>query len=146
MYNERAYKATYGEMVSLACPFEKAILSRCADCGLVKKLNIAEREAVACGEASASESCMLLHDLMRRNALFALKLSQAPVALPHAKEMKIQCGGLLGLARLIDPDALRSDDIHALVRILQVQYESLAVLPWNEVVKEISAFEGRRRR
>lgn len=146
MYNEHAYKATYGEMVTIACPFEKAILSRCADCALAKKLNIAEREAVACSTASASESCLELHELMRRNALFALKLSQQPAALPHAKEIRIQCGGLLGLARLTAPEVSRNDDIHALVAHLQAQYESFAALPWSEVVKEISAFEGRRRR
>lgn len=146
MYNEHAYKATYDEMVTLACPFEKAILSRCADCSLARKLNIAEREAVACSMASASENCMEMHDLMRRNALFALKLSQQPAVLPHAKEIRIQCGGLLGLGRLIDPDVSRSNDIQVLVARLQAQYESLAALPWSEVVKEISAFEGRRRR
>lgn len=146
MYNERAYKETYGEVVTLACPFDKAILSRCADCALVRKFNIAEREAVACGRESASQTCRLLHDLMRQNALFALKLSQLPAALPHAKEIRIQCGGLLGLARLVDPDMARNDNIHALVAALQVQYENFAGLPWSAVIKEISAFEGRRRR
>lgn len=144
MYNESAYKAIYGEMVRLACPFEKVILSRCADCELAQKLNIAEREAVACRSVAASEHCTALRGLMHQNALFALKLSQPVSALPHAKEMKIQCGGLLGIRRLLDPDAPRCENIHAMTESFQASHENLSDLPWSEIVKEITAFKGRR--
>lgn len=146
MYNESAYKATYGEMVQLVCPFEKAILSRCADCELARKFNIAEREAVACSAAAASENCKALHGLLHQNALFALKMNQPVAVLPHAKELRIQCGGLLGIRRLINHEAPLCENVHALIGSLQARYESLVALPWNEVVKDITSFEGRRRR
>ena len=146
MLDENAYKSTYDEVVWLSCPFEKAILSRCADCDQAHKFNIAEREAVACEAAMARENCLTLHGLLRQNAAFALKLLHPGEPLPHAKEMKIQCGGLLGTQRLVDPEAMAAGNIHALVGEIQARFGSMRELPYHEVVKAIAAYEGRRRR
>lgn len=146
MLNESAYKATYDEKVRLSCPFEKAILSRCADCGQAHKFNIAEREATACNAAMARENCLTLHGLLHQNAAFALKLAHPGDPLPHAKEIKVQCGGLLGVQRLFDKGANSVKNIHALVGEVQRRFGSMQDVPYQEVVKEIAAFEGRRRR
>jgi hypothetical protein len=144
--NESAYKDTYDEKVRLSCPFEKAILSRCADCDQARKFNIAEREAVACEAAVARENCLTLHGLLHQNAVFALKLTHPGEPLPHAKEIKVQCGGLRGLQRLFDQEANLVENIHALVEKIQRRFASMQDVPYLEVVKEIAAYEGRRRR
>jgi hypothetical protein len=144
--NESAYKDTYDEKVRLSCPFEKAILSRCADCDQARKFNIAEREAVACEAAVARENCLTLHGLLHQNAVFALKLTHPGEPLPHAKEIKVQCGGLRGLQRLFDQEANLVENIHALVGKIQRRFASMQDVPYLEVVKEIAAYEGRRRR
>lgn len=146
MLNEGAYKATYDERVRLSCPFEKAILSRCAGCDQAHKFNIAEREAVACEAAVAHENCLTLHGLLHQNAVFALKLTHPGEPLPHAKEIKVQCGGLLGLRRLFDQEANSAENIHALVGDIQRRFASMQDVPYQEVVKEIAAYEGRRKR
>lgn len=146
MLNESAYKDTYDEKVRLSCPFEKAILSRCADCDQARKFNIAEREAVACEAAVARENCLTLHGLLHQNAVFALKLTHPGEPLPHAKEIKVQCGGLRGLQRLFDQEANLVENIHALVGKIQRRFASMQDVPYLEVVKEIAAYEGRRRR
>lgn len=146
MLNESAYKATYDEKVRLSCPFEKAILSRCADCDQARKFNIAEREAVACEAAVARENCLTLHGLLHQNASFVLKLIHPSEPLPHAKEVKVQCGGLLGVQRLFDPEAVLVENIHALAIETQRRYGSMRDVPYQEVIKEIAIYEGRRRR
>ncbi len=146
MLNESAYKDTYDEKVRLSCPFEKAILSRCDDCDQARKFNIAEREAVACEAAVARENCLTLHGLLHQNAVFALKLTHPGEPLPHAKEIKVQCGGLRGLQRLFDQEANLVENIHALVGKIQRRFASMQDVPYLEVVKEIAAYEGRRRR
>lgn len=146
MLNESAYKATYDEKVRVSCPFEKAILCRCAECDQAHKFNIAEREAVACETPVARENCLTLHGLLHQNAAFALKLSHPGAPLPHAKEIKVQCGGLLGIQRLFDPEANSVENIHALVGEVQRRFGSMQDVPYQEVIKEVAAFEGRRRR
>lgn len=146
MLNEDAYKAAYGAAVRLACPFEKAILSRCADCDRAHKFNIAEREAVACDAPAGREHCLALYGLLHQNAIFALKLNRPHAPLPHAKELKIQCGGLLGVQRLGDPEAEVAGSIHALIAEVQARFGEIQSWPCGEVVKAITAYEARRRR
>ncbi|MBZ0105378.1 MAG: hypothetical protein K8H84_07075 [Sulfuricella denitrificans] len=146
MLNEGAYKAAYDERARLSCPFEKAILSRCAECGLARKFSIAEREAVACEAAVARENCLTLHGLLHQNAAFVLRLTHPGEPLPHAKEIKVQCGGLLGIKRLFDQEALVVENIHALTGEIQSRYGTLQDVPYQEVIKAVASYEGRRRR
>lgn len=146
MLNEGAYKDAYDGVVRLSCPFEKAILSRCADCDQAHKFNIAEREAVACEAPVARENCLTLHGLLHQNAAFVLKLIRPGEPLPHAKELKIQCGGLLGAQQLFAPDAAVVANIHGLIGEIQQRFGSMQDVPYLEVVKAISAYEARRRR
>lgn len=146
MLNEGAYKDAYNDAVRLSCPFEKAILSRCADCDQTHKFNIAEREAVACKAPLARENCLTLHGLLHQNAVFTLKLIHPGEPLPHAKELKIQCGGLLGTQQLFDPEVAVVENIHGLVGDIQHRFGSMRDLPCLDVVKAISAYEVRRRR
>jgi hypothetical protein len=144
--NEGAYQDAYNGVVRLSCPFEKAILSRCAGCDQAHNFNIAEREAIACKAPLARENCLTLHGLLHQNAAFALKLLHPGEPLPHAKELKIQCGGLLGTQQLFAPEVSTVANIHGLVGEIQQRFGSMRDVPYLEVVKAISAYEARRRR
>ncbi len=57
-------------------------------------------------------------------------------------------GGLIGLQRQMATEegaAARVHNIHALVRQAQAAYGSLDALPYQEIVKSIAAFQGKRR-
>jgi hypothetical protein len=95
--DESAFRRARDRANPQPCAFEKAILARFCSCSLAERQNIAEREAVACGSPPAREQCAALRALLRQNSAFALKLTQVHAPLPHAKEMKVQCGGLRGL-------------------------------------------------
>lgn len=148
MLNEDAYRSAREDTNRHACSFEKALLRRCCGCENAEKHNIADRETVSCKTAVARENCHTLHELLHQSALFTLKLTHIQEPLPYAKEMKIQCGGMLGLQRIFapDPDAPSTvSNIHGLVLAAQDKFGSLQDLPYSEIVKSIAAFEARRK-
>ena len=149
MLNEDAYQSAREKATRLGCPFEKALLSRCADCENAEKHNIAEREAVSCRSAIARENCHTLRALLHQNAMFVLKLAHLDEPLPHAKDLKVQCGGLLGLQRIfpqVVTEQICVSNIHQLVLAAHARFGSLQDLPYNEIVQSIAAYEARRRR
>ena len=129
------------------CPFEKAILSAQCACELATRFSVAEQMGVNCRSGIARNNCTTLLALMRNRARFALKVTDTSESLPFGKEMKVMIGGLIGLQGLLVPeaDAGRVGNIHALVREAQENYGSLEALPYQEIVKSITAYQARRR-
>jgi hypothetical protein len=142
--DETAYRNAKGEINRLPCVFERALLARHAVCELAASHQIAERETVACSQAAAHADCARLSQLLREKSAFALGVTDTQRILPHAMLMKIQCGGLDGMKRVFDPDAL-APNVRRLLRLAQEQSGALEALPFSEVVKGIAAWKGRRR-
>jgi hypothetical protein len=148
--DEQAFRDTLRAIDSLACVFRKPILTRCCACRLASKMNIAEREAVHCSSAEAYGSCKELAYWLRENSRFALHITHPQQALPHGQIMRIFCGGLLGLQRLLALDqpyaeADKVADVRALVEVALARYESLADIPYRDIVPVISHYQWRRR-
>ncbi len=144
MIDERAFRTTHNEVNETPCIFAKGILSRCCACPASRKLLIAEREAIACRSPGGHSQCAELHDRLRENALFALRLTGEAGPLPHGKEMKIQCGGLAGIAARLS--GATRDDIQALLRLAVDSFGTLDRLPFSEIVRDIAAYQPRPRR
>lgn len=146
--DEQAFRETCRVVNPLACPFEKAILICQCGCREAGRINIAEREAVNCLDAAALEDCVQLLGLLRHNAAFALKLTHVDEVLPHAKHVKVQCGGLLGLQRVLQPEWAEERpvaDIRGLVLAALARFGNLQELPYNEIIRGIAGFQARRR-
>lgn len=141
--DETAFRQARGAVNPHPCPFEKAILARCCACPLSERRNIAERETAACREPTARASCVALRELLRRNSSFALKHPHIEGPLPHAQEMKVQCGGLLGLQQAVAP-ADGVNDVAGLVRAAQQEFGSLENLPYSKIVQSVVACQPRR--
>ena len=160
--DEDQYRSTYKEMNPTRCYFEKLLLLRYGNCKQAKKLFLAEREAYACNSAREQQQCLELLERLRSNARFALQITQVDGQLPHAKEIKVQVGGLFGLQQLLanenptKTEILLDDDakfgeqaqkhapienisatIHEAIR----QFGELDSIPYNEVVKSIINFK-----
>jgi hypothetical protein len=133
-------------MDNARCPFEKAILStRCA-CELAARFSMAEQMGVECRSDIARNNCIVLLALMRERARFALRVTGTAAGLPFGKEMKVMIGGLVGLQQVLSAgEAGPVRNIHALVNQAQSRYGSLEALPYQEIVKSITAFRNRRR-
>lgn len=145
--DEDAFRAARAELNPLGCIFEKVILSRCGDCSQADRKNIAERETVSCRSLFAFTHCSELRGLLRANSAFALKMIEdAPI--PHGKDIKVQCGGLLGIQRVLgEPPAIPPvPNVFALVSAAQAKYSSFGQLPFGDIVQSVVAYEARPRR
>lgn len=145
--DENAYRQAYRAANPVACPFGKAILTGQFSCEKSARVLIAERVAVSCKEVAARDRCAALLDALRHKALFTLKITHVDDEIPHAKEMKVQCGGLLGLQLAVYPEMTGNGvaNIYGLVEQVMRQFDDIGSLPYGDIVKSIATYEGRRR-
>lgn len=146
MVDEEQYRRTYQGVITAPCPFEKAILQRVCACSRAAKCNIAEREAVNCQSPEEQETCVAFLHHLRKRANFALGLKRTPGALPHAKAIKIQCGGLLGLQNALDPftQESRVSDVSRLINRAIKRFQEMSNIPFDQIVREVNKYKGRR--
>jgi hypothetical protein len=146
---ETEYRNTYQSINERRCVFEKSISSRRCNCKHSQRFHLADREGIACKSASGNALCIELLDRLRSNSRFALHLTHADAPLPHAKEIKVQTGGLLGLQRLVSPDRSADSNIENAIGIIDAaieQYGRIENLPYDIIIQDIVKFEGRKRR
>ena len=146
---EQEYRATYQALNQRRCVFEKAINSRRCSCTQSARFNLADREGVACESDDGNALCIELLDAMRRNARFTLHITHADGPLPHAKEIRVQIGGLLGLQKLLHPHQGQADavyNINGLASEALERYRRIEYLPYDLIVQTIVSFEGRKKR
>ncbi|HEX7971396.1 MAG TPA: hypothetical protein VF501_04150 [Thiobacillus sp.] len=144
-YNEDAYKLARKAYIEHSCPFERALLSRCVGCGRSRKLNLAEREAIACGDPTVREHCLTFYRALHENAQFALKVSpDAPW--PFGKEIRAQCGGVHGLAEALGGAGDDTADVAAIVLAGQAHFGDCAEFPYSEIMRAVVHYEPRKRR
>jgi len=148
MDNE-VFRETYRAVNERFCPFEKSILTNNCGCSRARRFCIAEREGINCDSDAAQARCLELLDQLRKQARFALKATDEGAALPHAKAMRVQVGGLRGLHAVALPDAPIPDtieDIHGVIEAALNRFHTLAALPYQPIIHRIAAYKGRQRR
>jgi hypothetical protein len=146
--DQDAFRRTYREINERLCIYEKSLLSQQCHCCQAKKICIAEREGVHCLSDEAQDQCLDLLSALRHQARFALKTNNDREVLPHAKAMRLQVGGLRGLHAALYPDTPippSIKDVHGLITNAKVTYGGLENLPFQTMIKHVSAYQGRRR-
>lgn len=144
-YNEGAYKLARQACIEYSCPFERALLSCCVRCDRSRKINLAEREVIACGDPAVREHCLAFYQALHENAQFALKISpDAPW--PFGKEIRAQCGGVRGLAAAMTRAADETTDIATTVLQGNECFGGHAEFPYSEIMRAVVHYEPRKRR
>lgn len=153
---EDQYKSTYNELASVRCVFEKALVSHQANhqakCSLAKHFCLADREGYSCDNAASSEKCREVLRKLREKSTFVLKLHEISGPLPHNMEIRVQAGGMMGLAKLVEEGAEDKqespvlDDISHIISSAMQKYGALDKLPYSEIIQSVVQFQGRRRR
>jgi hypothetical protein len=167
--DEDAFRRRRDAAIGHACPFERALLARCAACGLARSVLLAEREAIGCQSQAASERCHAYHDELRAASRFALR-ADASAPWPFSKEIRLQCGGLIGLRQALDEaggsgeradgaqgegggdtesgsadPAAPVDDADAVLQRALARWGSVEALPYSRVIRAVIRHEPRRR-
>ena len=164
-YNEDAYRLARKAYIEHSCPFERALLSRCVGCDRSRKINLAEREAIACDDAVAREDCLGFYRALHENAQFALKINRPhpnsppqagegtnvtpkPVNAPwpFGKEIRAQCGGVRGLSTALGGAGDETADVAATVQQARARFGSCADFPYSEIMRAVVHYEPRKRR
>ena len=147
--DETQYRDTYKSINATRCWFEKAINSRKCKCALMERFNLADREGVRCTRKEAQLQCDALLANLRSKALFALQMTKVDGPLPHAKELKVQLGGMLGLQTSLQPELSEADtveNIHATIEQAIAEFGTIEQFPFVEIVKTVVQIEGRTTR
>jgi hypothetical protein len=145
--DEENYRIAREDIVLIPCAFEKSILASRTCCLQSSKRNIADREVVTCASLEYQSRCKEWLQLLREKSQFALQLtdiSNSKVALPHGKEMKIQVGGLRGLAAYsgakgheLTGAGNETHDVFSTLSVSCGRHESFAGLPFESIIKSV---------
>ena len=146
--DQEMFRQAYQAINERFCPYEKTLLTRNGDCSRAERFCIAEREGVRCNDEAAQARCEAFLTLARQNARFALKATDQGTALPHAKALRVQVGGLRGLQVALTPDRpppVHIPDIDRLLAAASARFVDLATAPFQPIIQQIAAFQGRKR-
>lgn len=147
--DSEAFRQTYREISERHCVFEKGILTNQCGCSEAEKFCIAEREGVRCRDGEAQAACVAFLDTLRQQARFALKTTDRDAMLPHAKAIRLQIGGLRGVASELHPGSPATEhvpDVRGLLRAAAAHFGGLDLWPFARIMQQIAAYQGRRRR
>ncbi|MBN4080248.1 hypothetical protein JYT31_01150 [Beggiatoa alba] len=147
--DENEYRSAYSRIISVKCVYEKAINSRQTSCEQSNKIRLADREAVACRSKEACNLCTSFLEILRTKSLFALKLQDHSGPLPHAKEIKVQMGSIIGLALDNAIEIIKGQKIENIYRLLSTslsKYKTLENLPYENLIRSIVNYDGRPKR
>ncbi len=132
-------------LAPLPCAFAKAVLARQGACPLVTMRLQGEAERPCCASPVANANCRTLHALLRERATFALRLPPPATPLSHTAQMRVQCGGLRGLAAALGEADATPEDIHGLVAKARERFDGLLGIPFETVIAAMLQWEGRPR-
>ncbi|RDH85915.1 MAG: hypothetical protein DIZ80_00110 [endosymbiont of Galathealinum brachiosum] len=133
-------------MIKTLCPFSKPIIGNWCKC---QYANLDDRCAgkMTCLQADDYISdCYDLVDVFKEQSRFILGLNQHEQALTHMQLMKIRCGGLLGMQRILSDQLDEVPDVLGVKHLAEQKYGDVSNFPFNEIVRDIKDFTHRKKR
>ena len=132
-------------MKDTLCPFSKPIIGNWCQC---TQANLAERCAgkMICKQSDKYlAGCRELVSIFKEKSRFVLGLSQHHDELTHMQLMKIRCGGLQGMHRVLS-DNKHTPDVLETLELTRQRFGSVNEFPFSEIVKDIQDFNHRKKK
>lgn len=127
------------------CPFSAALVRELAQCRHGEQVVRRGGSEYDCRSATDHAACQGLFDRLKAAALPAFGVEDDLTAMPHSVLVKVQCGGLLGLARVTGRSGEHIEDIAGLRDAAADTLGGLDGLPVADLVGDITAFRAERR-
>lgn len=127
------------------CPFASALITGLALCRHAEQVVRRGGSEYDCRSAEDHAACVGLFDRLKAAALPAFGVEDDLGSMPHSVLVKVQCGGLRGLARLSGQEAEPIADIAALRDQSLRGSGGLDGLPVADLVPDMTAFRTERR-
>jgi|GEM_PF-1590814 len=127
------------------CPFSKAIIGKWLGC---EHALLSDRCAgkMHCTQAKQLRpQCLGLVDELEKNARFVLSIKDPSQPLTHQQYMKIKCGGLCGMQRVLYPLQVNLPNIPQIMNGIRQQFGDFAHFPYGEIIRDIAAFRLRKK-
>ena len=133
-------------MKKTLCPFSKPIIGNWCQC---QYANLDDRCAgkMTCLKSEQYISgCYDLVDILKEQSRFILGISQPDQDLTHMQLMKIRCGGLLGMQRVLSDHEKEMPDVLSVMNLAEQKYGDVMLFPFNDIVRDIKDFSHRKKR
>jgi len=128
------------------CPFSKPLIGQWCQCAYASLAERCSGKMVCSQSERYLDSCSRLVDLFRDNARFVLGLGEHENQLTHTQLMKIRCGGLRGMQRIMQLSTQAAPVVRDVIEAAEQQYGSIAAFPFNEIVQDIRVFSHRNKK
>ncbi len=90
-------------------------------------------------------SCTKLANSLKNNSSFILGFDTTETLLTHSQSMKIRCGGILGMQRVMDIGINSPPVIPDIIATAELLYNEASNFPFNEIVQDIKLFSHRKK-
>ena len=127
------------------CPFASALVTGLASCGQAEQVVRRGGSEYDCRSATDHAACQGLFDRLKAAALPAFGVEDDLTSMPHSVLVKVQCGGLQGLARLAGQESEPIEDIASLRDRVLGEAGGLPGLQVAGLIPDITAFRAERR-
>lgn len=127
------------------CPFAAAIITERADCRHAEQVVRRGGSEYDCRSQPDQQACQALFERLKAAAFPAFGVEDDLTSMPHSVLVKVQCGGLLGLARLGGRDKDRIADIAELRDGALGRFGGLDGLPVGDLVADMTGLRSERR-
>jgi hypothetical protein len=126
------------------CPFSKPILGQWCACEYALVADRCSGKMLCAEPVERRDTCLHLVQLLKANARFTLNLSDTDAQINHAQAMKIKCGGILGMQRILTPGSKATPSIVDIIDQARGQYGNITDFPYGEIIRDISSFNHRK--
>ncbi len=132
----------------IRCVLEKALITSTARCRHARSFELGERLGYECRSETCEKKCRDWLQHLRGHARFLFRGNhQSGQPLTNHQEIRLQCGGLIGLAAIADENPQKPiADISSLLNGLCSKNGSVEDIPLQRVVTAIAAYDPRPHR
>jgi len=88
--------------------------------------------------------CQQLVAQLENNSRFILGVSDTDEVLTHQQYMKIKCGGIQGMHRVLNRNHEELPAVTDITDQIIERYGALSKFPYNEIVRDIASFSHRK--
>ncbi len=128
------------------CPFSKAIIAGWCQCPYASLMERCTGKMACNRDSIFFLSCTKLVNSLKNSSSFILGFNTTETLLTHSQSMKIRCGGILGMQRVMNIKINSPPVIPDIIANAEFLYDEASNFPFNEIVQDIKSFKHRKKR
>ena len=128
------------------CPFSKAIIGKFCQCPHASLLERCSGKMLCTEAEDHLQECESLVKVLVYNSRFIFSVTDTSLPLTHQNMMKIKCGGLIGINRVICSKEQIKPSVIKTKSLIKHEYGSFDKFPFGQIIRDISTFKVRNKR